>query len=333
MQKSILVTGGAGYIGSHTCKALARAGFKPVTLDNLSLGHRDFLRWGPLVERDVRDTAALAEACRSHGVVAAIHFAANTLVEESVSDPVKYYQNNVAGTLSLLDGLRLAGVDKLVFSSTCAIYGAPPEQPIRETTPTAPINPYGASKLMVEHILADCGKAYGLRYAALRYFNACGADPEAEVGELRSPETHLIPRALMWIQGHLDDFKVFGNDYPTPDGTAIRDYIHVCDLAEAHVLALQKLLAGWGGGALNLGSGQGHSVREVLAAISAATGADLNVMAGQRRAGDPPVLVADPSQAREQLGFVASRSDLPTIVRSAWAWHQKAHPRRPRSPR
>jgi UDP-glucose 4-epimerase/UDP-arabinose 4-epimerase len=301
-------------------------GFAPVTFDNLSLGHRNFVRWGPLVERDIADTAAVAEACRRHGVIAAIHFAGNTLVEESVSDPVKYYRANVAGTLSLLEGLREAGVNALVFSSTCAIYGAPIQQPIAESTPTNPINPYGTSKLMVEQVLADCARAYGLRYAALRYFNACGADPEAEVGELRSPESHLIPRAMMWLQGHLDDFRVFGTDYPTPDGTAIRDYIHVCDLAEAHVLALRRLLDGWSGGALNLGTGRGLSVREVLRGISRAAGTDLHVADGNRRAGDPPVLVADPTRAREVLGFSAGRSDLTSIVRTAWAWHRKAHP-------
>lgn len=328
MQQSVLVTGGAGYIGSHTCKALARAGFTPVAFDNLSLGHRDFVRWGPLVERDVGDAAAVAEACRSHGVIAAIHFAANTLVEESVADPIKYYRNNVAGTLGLLEGLRAAGVGALVFSSTCAIYGAPAQQPIMESTPTSPINPYGTSKLMVEQVLADCSRAYGLRYAALRYFNACGADPDGEVGELRSPESHLIPRAMMWLQGHLNDFRVFGSDYPTPDGTAVRDYIHVCDLAEAHVLALRKLADGWGGAALNLGTGRGISVREVLREISRVAGTELDVADGSRRPGDPPILVADPSRARDLLGFAARQSDLASIVRTAWGWHRKAHPYR-----
>jgi UDP-arabinose 4-epimerase len=328
MPQSVLVTGGAGYIGSHTCKALARAGFTPVAFDNLSLGHRNFVRWGPLVERDIGDPSAVAEACRRHGVIAAIHFAGNTLVEESVSNPVKYYRANVAGTLALLEGLREAGVNALVFSSTCAIYGAPAEQPIAESTPTNPINPYGTSKLMVEQVLADCARAYGLRYAALRYFNACGADPDGEVGELRSPESHLIPRAMMWLQGHLDDFRVFGTDYPTPDGTAIRDYIHVCDLAQAHVLALRRLVDGWEGGALNLGTGRGASVREVLQEISRATKTELDVADGRRRAGDPPVLVADPTRASELLGFSAKQSDLTSIVRTAWAWHRKAHPLR-----
>lgn len=328
MPQSVLVTGGAGYIGSHTCKALANAGFTPVAFDNLSLGHRSFVRWGPLEEHDIADTAAVAEACHRHGVIAAIHFAGNTLVEESVANPIKYYRANVAGTLSLLQGLREARVGALVFSSTCAIYGAPERQPIAESTATNPINPYGASKLMVEQVLADCARAYGLHYAALRYFNACGADPDAEIGELRSPESHLIPRAMMWLQGHLDDFRVFGTDYPTPDGTAIRDYIHVCDLAEAHVLALRRLTDGWEGGALNLGTGRGASVREVLREISRAAGAVLDVADGNRRSGDPPVLVADPTRARELLGFSATRSDLPSIVRTAWAWHRKAHPHR-----
>lgn len=328
MHPAILVTGGAGYIGAHACKALARAGYQPITLDNLTTGHRDFVRWGPLVERDIRDAAAVEDACRSHAVVAAIHFAAHALVGESMADPAAYYANNVAGTLSLLEGLRAAEVDTLVFSSSCAVYGTPEVQPIGEDTPPNPINPYGASKLMIERILADYARAYGLRWMALRYFNACGADPDAEIGELRARETHLIPRAMMWVQGHLDDFCVFGTDYPTPDGTAIRDYIHVSDLASAHVEALRRLLEGHAGGALNLGTGRGHSVREILAAVSRICGVAVPIVGGGRRPGDPPVLIADPTRACEQLGFRPVRSDLETIVASAWCWHQKAHPRR-----
>jgi UDP-glucose-4-epimerase GalE len=328
MQPSVLVTGGAGYIGAHACKALARAGLRPVAFDNLCTGHRDFVRWGPLVEADIGDAAAVADACRSHGVVAAMHFAADTVVQQSVSDPLPFYANNVAGTLSLLHGLRQAGVGTLVFSSSAAVYGAPAQQPIGEDTPTDPVNPYGASKLMMERVIADCARAYGLRWSALRYFNACGADPDGEIGERRAPETHLIPRAMMWIQGHLDEFCVFGTDYPTADGTAVRDYIHVGDLAHAHLLVLQRLLAGWQGGVLNLGSGQGHSVRQVLIKIGRVTGKALAPAKGGRRPGDPPVLVADAGRAREQLGFLPVQSDLDTIVRSAWAWHQRAHPRR-----
>ena len=247
MTKAVLVAGGAGYVGAHTCKALARADFLPVVLDNLSTGHRDFVRWGPLVQADLHDTATIADTIRQHGCVAVLHFAAFALVGESVTDPAKYYDNNVTGTLSLLAGMRAAGCDALVFSSTCAIYGQPAQVPIVEDTRPDPINPYGASKLMVERILSDFRPAYGLRSIALRYFNACGADPDSEIGEMRDPETHLIPRAMMALQGHIADFAVFGSDFETPDGTPIRDYVHVADLADAHVAAL-RLLAFWRAG-------------------------------------------------------------------------------------
>jgi len=326
MNISVLVTGGAGYIGAHTCKALSRSGFTPITLDNLSLGHRSFIRWGPFVEGDIQDVAAVEKACRAYNVSAAMHFAAYASVAESVTDPQKYYQNNVAGSLGLLEGLRNAGVNSVVFSSSCAVYGAPTEQPIRESTPPTPINAYGMSKWIVERILADYSRAYGLGWSALRYFNACGADLDGELGELRAQESHLIPRAMMWLQGHLDHFEVFGTDYPTPDGTAVRDYIHVCDLADAHVLVLQRLLAGETGGVFNLGSGRGYSVKEVLSEIERITHRKLPSLAGERREGDPPVLIADPRYANEHLGFAASRSDLKTIITTAWAWHQKVHP-------
>jgi UDP-glucose 4-epimerase/UDP-arabinose 4-epimerase len=328
MTRAILVAGGAGFVGGHTCKALARAGFLPVVFDNLSTGHRDFVRWGPLVQADLHDTAAVADAIRQHHCVAVLHFAAFAYVGESVTDPAKYYDNNVVGTLSLLAGMRAAGCDALVFSSTCAIYGQPAQVPIAEDTPPDPINPYGASKLMVERILADFRPAYGLRSIALRYFNACGADPDAEIGELRDPETHLIPRAMMALQGHIADFAVFGTDFDTPDGTAIRDYIHVADLADAHVAAVERLLAGSAGGAFNLGTGRGYSVLEVLRAIEREAGEVLPEVSGPPRAGDPAVLVADPTRAREGLGFNPVHSDLATIVRTAWAWHRRAHPRR-----
>lgn len=328
MTQSVLVIGGAGYIGAHTCKALAGAGYRPVTFDNLSTGHRDFVRWGPLVEGDIRDAGAVAEAVERHGAAAAIHFAACAYVGESVTDPAKYYDNNVAGTLALLEGLRRAGCEKLVFSSTCAVYGQPEEVPIRETTRPEPVNPYGRSKRMVEQILADYRAAYDLRFVALRYFNACGADPDGEIGELRDPETHLVPRALMALQGYIDDFMVFGSDFPTPDGTAIRDYIHVADLADAHVAALRLLLDGHEGGTYNLGTGQGYSVKEVLDAVARETGERLPDVKGPRRPGDPAELVADPARARDSLGFTPRHSDLDTVIRTAWAWHRKAHPRR-----
>ena len=328
MTKAVLVAGGAGYVGAHACKALARAGFLPVVMDNLSTGHRDFVRWGPLVKADLHDTSTITDTIRRHDCVAVLHFAAFALVGESVTDPAKYYDNNVAGTLSLLAGMRAAGCDALVFSSTCAIYGQPAQVPIVEDTRPDPINPYGTSKLMVERILSDFRPAYGLRSIALRYFNACGADPDSEIGEMRDPETHLIPRAMMALQGHIADFAVFGSDFETPDGTAIRDYVHVADLADAHVAALRHLLSGGPGGVFNLGTGRGHSVREVLDAIEREAGERLPDVTGPRRAGDPAVLVAEPARARSELGFDPRLSDLATIVRTAWAWHCRMHPRR-----
>ena len=328
MTRAVLVAGGAGFVGAHACKSLARAGFLPIVLDNLSTGHRNFVRWGPLVQADLRDSVTVAETINQHACTAVLHFAAHAYVGESVTDPAKYYENNVAGTLSLLAGMRTAGCDALVFSSTCAIYGQPVEVPIIEDTRPDPINPYGASKLMVERILSDFRSAYGLRSIALRYFNACGADPQSEIGELRDPETHLIPRAMMALQGHIDNFAVFGTDFETPDGTAIRDYVHVSDLADAHVTALRQLLAGSSGGVFNLGTGRGYSVKEVLDAIESETREQLPAVTGPRRSGDPAVLIADPAKAREALGFDPVRSDLQSIIQTAWAWHRRAHPRR-----
>jgi UDP-arabinose 4-epimerase len=324
---TILVTGGAGYVGAHTCKALSQAGFLPVVYDNLSTGHAAFVKWGPLVQADIRDSEAVAQAIKRHDVKGVLHFAASAYVGESVTAPTKYYNNNVAGTLSLLRGMMEAECSKLIFSSTCAIYGNPDEVPIRETAHAFPVNPYGASKLMVERILADYRNAYGLNSFCLRYFNACGADQDGEIGELRDPETHLIPRAMMALQGYINDFAVFGTDFDTPDGTAIRDYVHVADLAEAHVTALQLLLRDHRGGAFNLGTGRGYSVREILDAITSESGENFPTVYGPRRPGDPPALVANPTVARHELGFDPSLSDLPTIIRTAWAWHQRAHPR------
>jgi UDP-glucose-4-epimerase GalE len=325
---TVLVVGGAGYVGAHTCKALSKAGYIPLVFDNLSTGHKNFVKWGPFVQGDIRDTGAVLQAIRSHKTEAVLHFAASAYVGESVTDPQKYYENNVAGSLSLLRGMLEAGCKKLVFSSSCAIYGKPDELPIRETAPQNPVNPYGASKLMVERILSDYAPAYGLDSTALRYFNASGADPEGELGELRDPETHLIPRAMMAIQGYITNFAVFGNDYPTPDGTAIRDYIHVSDLAEAHVLALQHLLASKAGGAFNLGTGHGYSVKQVLDAIAAETGESLMTVTASRRPGDPAVLVADATLSRAQLGFAPILSDLKSIIHTAWGWHSRAHPKK-----
>jgi UDP-glucose-4-epimerase GalE len=322
---AILVTGGAGYIGSHCCRALVAAGYDPVVYDNLSTGHRGFVT-GALVVGDVTDRAALARAFAQHDIAAVMHFAASSLVGESVTDPRKYYTNNVAGTLALLDAMREAGCNRLVFSSTGAVYGNADSKALPENYPCAPINPYGASKWMVERILADYRGAHGLGAFALRYFNASGADASGEIGELRDNETHLIPRAMMALQGHVRDFAVFGDDYDTPDGTAIRDYIHVTDLAAAHLKALELLMQGHAGGAFNLGTGKGCSVREILSAIAAETGREVPHVVKPRRSGDPTYLVADPAAARATLKFHPAHSDLATIIRTAWAWHRKAHP-------
>jgi UDP-glucose-4-epimerase GalE len=322
---SILVTGGAGYIGSHCCRALDAAGYFPVCYDNFSTGHRSFVT-GALVTGDIADKTTLARAFAEHDIVAVMHFAASSLVGESMVDPQKYYVNNLVGTVSLLDAMREAGCSRLVFSSTGAVYGNADSKALPENYPCAPINPYGASKWMIERVLADYRGAYGLGSFALRYFNASGADPSGDIGELREVETHLIPRAMMALQGHVADFAVFGDDYTTPDGTAIRDYIHVTDLAAAHVLALKLLLQGHSGGVLNLGTGTGFSVREILAAIATETGREVPHVVKPRRAGDPTYLVADASAARATLNFRTAHSDLATIIRTAWAWHKKAHP-------
>jgi UDP-glucose-4-epimerase GalE len=324
---AILVTGGAGYVGSHCCRALAAAGYHPVTYDNFSTGHRSFVT-GSLVVGDLSDKTLLGSTFAQHDIVAVMHFAASSLVGESVADPQKYYINNLAGTLSLLQAMREAGCHRLVFSSTGAVYGNADSQALPESYACAPINPYGASKWMIERILADYRSAYGLGSFALRYFNASGADAAGGIGELRDHETHLIPRAMMALQGHVRDFAVFGDDYDTPDGTAIRDYIHVTDLAAAHVLALQLLMQGHSGGAFNLGTGTGFSVREILAAIAAETGRKVPHVVKPRREGDPTYLVADPTASRDILKFRPAHSDLATIIRTAWAWHQTAHPQK-----
>jgi UDP-glucose 4-epimerase/UDP-arabinose 4-epimerase len=325
---AILVTGGAGYIGAHGCKALSEAGYVPVCFDNLSTGHRSFVKWGPLVVGDVCDTQRVADAMAAHEIVAVMHFAAFSQVGESVSDPQKYYLNNVCGTLSLLKAMLGHGCNRLVFSSTGAVYGNAGRDPINESAAGATVNPYGASKWMIEQILGDYRRAYGMNSFCLRYFNACGAEPSGSIGEFRDPETHLIPRAMMALQGHVRDFAIFGDDFDTPDGTAIRDYIHVADLAAAHVLAVDALLKGFPGGSYNLGTGSGYSVREILTVIERETGLKMPLVTKARRAGDPPVLVADPSAAQANLGFVPACSDIATIVKSAWAWHQSAHPKK-----
>jgi UDP-glucose 4-epimerase len=323
----ILVTGGAGYIGAHACRAAERGGFRPVVYDNLSTGHRQFVT-GELVVGDLLEKEKLARTFAAHDITAVMHFAAASLVGESMADPEKYYINNVTGTLSLLEAMRNAGCKRLVFSSTGAVYGHADNKALPEDFPCTPINPYGASKLMIERMLADYRSAYGFGAFCLRYFNASGADAGGGIGELRDNETHLIPRALMALQGHLSDFAVFGDDYDTPDGTAIRDYIHVTDLAAAHVAALNLLLGGHAGGAFNLGTGKGLSVREILGCIASETGREVPHVVKPRRPGDPTYLVGDPAAAREVLKFKPQHSDLSTIIRTAWAWHQHAHPRK-----
>ena len=317
--QTILVTGGAGFIGSHACKAIARAGGRPVAFDNLSTGHADAVKWGPLVRADVRDAAAVATALHSHGATAIIHFAASAYVGESVTNPALYYDNNVGGMIGLLAGARAANVGRIVFSSSCATYGIPDRLPITEDTPQRPINPYGRTKLICEEMLRDHDAAYDLRFVALRYFNAAGADPEGELGERHDPETHLLPLALRAAVGGRG-LTVFGDDYPTADGTCIRDYIHVSDLAHAHVLALGYLTGGGASVALNLGTGRGQSIIEVAEAIRAMTGRPVPMTFADRRPGDPPELTADPSRAREVLGFVASRSHITTLVADAAPW-------------
>ncbi len=318
----VLVTGGAGYIGSHACKALAAAGYLPVTFDNLSTGNRWAVRWGPLEVGDILDMNRVSEAFKKHRPVAVMHFAALALVGESMQEPGLYYRNNVTGTINLLDAARARDVSAFVFSSTCATYGIPETVPIREDAPQRPVNPYGASKLMVERILADYDMAYGIRYAALRYFNAAGADPEGEIGEARVVETHLIPLMLDAILGLAPPLVVMGTDYPTPDGTAVRDYIHVADLAEAHVAALQRLLAGGASLKANLGTGAGWSVKEIVAAAEAITGRKVPLTYGPRRPGDPPSLVADVTGPCP-IPRATRHSSLETIIGSAWRWHRE----------
>jgi UDP-arabinose 4-epimerase len=314
----VLVTGGAGYIGSHACKALAAAGHTPVAYDNLERGHAWAVKWGPLEEGDILDQARLEAAMQRHRPFAVMHFAALAYVAESVADPALYYRTNVQGTLSLLEAMRSQGVSRLVFSSSCATYGNPSATPIAEDARQAPINPYGATKLMAEWMLRDYA-AYGLKSVALRYFNAAGADPEGETGETRDPETHLIPLALDAAASG-GAFTIYGDDYATPDGTCVRDYVHVSDLAAAHVLACERVNDVEGLAAYNLGAGVGHSVAEIVQAIRDRTGCEVRSNIGPRRAGDPPVLTADPALAQRELGWTPRLSSLEDIIDTAWRW-------------
>ncbi len=322
---AVLVVGGAGYIGSHAAKALARAGRPAVVYDDLSNGHREAVRWGPLEVGDVRDEARLTEVMQRHGVTAVMHFAAWALVGVSVQDPAGYYRNNVEGTLALLRAMRDAGIGHLVFSSTAAVFGNPERTPIDETHPTRPINAYGETKLAIERALPHFETAYGMRHVVLRYFNAAGADPDGELGEDHAIETHLVPRAMAAALGG-EPLAVFGTDYPTPDGTCLRDYIHVTDLADAHLRALAHLEAGGPSRAYNLGNGRPFSVLDVIGAVERVSGQRVPWAAAPRRAGDPAVLFASSALIRAELGWSPRFADPVGIVETAWGW-QRDHPR------
>jgi UDP-arabinose 4-epimerase len=317
----VLVTGGAGYIGSHTAKALARAGYNPVVLDDLTTGHRGAVKWGPLIEGSLANADLLRKIIREHSIGAVIHFAASLLVNESMTNPQKYFWNNVVNTLKLLDAMLETGVKHIVFSSSAAVYGTPQQVPIPEDHPKEPINAYGESKLSMERAIKWYGFAYGIAWMALRYFNAAGADLEGELGEDHDPETHLVPLVIQAALGRRPCVEVYGTDYPTSDGTAVRDYIHVNDLADAHVRALQHIAEGGESWALNLGTGHGNTVRQVIAAVDRLSQGGAPFRDAPRRAGDPAALVANPSRAFQVLRWRPQHSDLDSIVQSAWKWH------------
>ena len=320
---SVLVLGGAGYIGSQTCKLLSQQGYLPVVLDNLSTGHKWAAKFGPLTIADIEDSNAVRGVLRAHAIQDVIHFAAKAYVGESVRDPGKYFRENVAKTVRLFDTLIEEGVRRIIFSSTCAVYGTPDKCPIVEADPQKPVNPYGESKLFVERMLRWYGEAHGVKWAALRYFNAAGADPDGELGEVHDPEPHLIPCAIEVALGQRPFLEIYGTDYPTPDGTAVRDYTHVSDLAQAHLLGLEYLREGGDSIALNLGTGVGHSVMDVVKTVGSVTGYEVPVRTQPRRAGDPAELVADPTLAKNTLGWKAPLQDLKSIVSTAVTWHQR----------
>lgn len=322
MADKVLVTGGAGYIGSHACKALAAAGFVPVALDNFSTGWRDAVKFGPVVEADLMDRAALDAAFALHKPVAVLHFAALSQVGEAMAEPGKYWRNNVAGSLNLIEGAIAAGCLDFVFSSTCATYGDRDGEILDEDTPQAPLNAYGASKRAIEDMLADFGASHGLRSVIFRYFNVAGADPDGEVGEFHRPETHLIPLILDAVDGKRAALTIHGTDYPTPDGTCIRDYVHVMDLVDAHVKGLEWLRAGRGSRVFCLGTGDGFSVREVVDATRAITNREVPMVDGPRRGGDAVKLVCGSTRAKAELGWSPDRSTMPQMIADAWRWHQ-----------
>ncbi|MGB3639831.1 MAG: UDP-glucose 4-epimerase GalE [Rivularia sp. (in: cyanobacteria)] len=327
-QNTILVTGGAGYIGSHTVLALKQAGYSVLILDNLVYGHRDLVEQVlkvELIEGDTGDRDLLDKLFKSRNIAAVIHFSAYAYVGESVSDPAKYYRNNVIGTITLLEAMLAASVKKFVFSSTCATYGVPEIVPIPEAHPQNPINPYGATKLMVERILSDFSEAYDFKSVRFRYFNAAGADPQGNLGEDHNPETHLIPLVLQTALGKRESISIFGTDYPTDDGTCVRDYIHVSDLADAHVLGLEYLLKGGDSTFFNLGNGNGFSVKEIIEAARLITGKDIKAVECDRRLGDPPALIGSAEKARKILGWQPQYTSIKDIMTHAWEWHQKRH--------
>jgi UDP-glucose 4-epimerase len=320
----ILVVGGAGYIGSHTNKLLSQRGYKTVVFDSLIFGHRDFVKWGEFVLGDLNNKNDIRLCFEKYPIEAVMHFSAFTYVGESVTDPAKYYQNNVVGTLNLLDVMRTFGVRHFIFSSTCATYGVPEKIPLTEDHIQNPINPYGESKLMIEKVLRDFDPAYGIKHVNLRYFNAAGADPDAEIGERHDPETHLIPLVLDVAAGKREDIKVFGTDYNTPDGTCIRDYIHVNDLAEAHILVLEYLLSGGSSDSFNLGNGEGYSVKEVIEMAQEVTGSEIPAVNVDRRPGDPPKLIGSADKIKKTLRWEPKYAELEKIIKTAWNWHSSS---------
>jgi UDP-glucose 4-epimerase len=320
---AILICGGAGYIGSHVNKLLSSRGIDTIVFDNLSRGRRELVKWGTFVHGDLGDVSALRRVFGEYNIGAVVHLAAYSYVGESVADPATYYRNNVANTLNLLDAMREYECGRIIFSSTCAIFGEPETIPITEDTPQNPVNPYGTTKQIVERVFKDYAAAYGLKYVTLRYFNAAGADPTGEIGEWHEPETHLIPLVLDTADGKLESVNIFGTDYPTRDGTCVRDYIHVSDLAAAHLLALEYLDCGGASDCFNLGSAAGTSVLEVIEAVKKVTGRDIAVNLAPRRAGDPPVLVGDSAKAKRVLGWEPEFGDIETIVSHAWAWQKR----------
>ena len=325
LMANILVAGGAGYIGSHTCLDLSSKGFVPIVYDNLSNGHAELVKWGPLEIGDIRDRNKLDQVLRTYKPVAIVHFAAAIEVGESIRDPAGYYDNNVSGTITLLRAAQAAGIDKIVFSSTCATYGVPSSTPMNESHAQLPINPYGRSKLIIEQILKDLDLYQGFRSFILRYFNAAGADPEGRIGEWHSPETHAIPIAIEVALGRRRYFEVLGTDYDTRDGTCVRDFVHVLDLASAHTSAIEHLLSNGASHALNLGTGKGTTVKELLDAVQQVLGRKLDVRYAPRRKGDSPMLVADNGLAKQTIGW-SPRHDLKSIIGTAWNWHSKCLP-------